>query len=382
MKKSFLAIIFILISFNLYSQSISGPIKQITFFDSDAKHPEFFKNSLYNFNKKGLLFEINSNQTTNIGLLSYDIETDTFDNFVKITDNNYLNINPLGIDLFNGDKIIFYQTSRNGNWDLAYREYNNNWNNEVVFADPSGNETNPSVIENYSYFPDSIRILYQKDSSIYLLTKKENKIINDTILKKNDSLFYSQPTGIMKYNGSYSQVIYSAAVEKFIYGSSKLVYLEWEFNGKKSPKKVLVDSGNISNPKFQIMGYLAFENNVNNLNNIYFLYDPFTPGRIEKLIDNPAGNLYSFNTSPPIIMIIEAKAKMSSEQTISNPYTYKLIVNDSAFIRVTKNGRTYFNSGDSLIYTKIVDSKPTLDEMGYYDGYQIYCYVWEDSLEK
>ena len=87
MKKSFLAIIFILISFNLYSQSISGPIKQITFFDSDAKHPEFFKNSLYNFNKKGLLFEINSNQTTNIGLLSYDIETDTFDNFVKITDN-------------------------------------------------------------------------------------------------------------------------------------------------------------------------------------------------------------------------------------------------------------------------------------------------------
>ena len=80
-------------------------------------------------------------------------------------------------------------------------------------------------------------------------------------------------------------------------------------------------------------------------------------------------------------MIIEAKAKMSSEQTISNPYTYKLIVNDSAFIRVTKNGRTYFNSGDSLIYTKIVDSKPTLDEMGYYDGYQIYCYVWEDSLD-
>jgi hypothetical protein len=80
-------------------------------------------------------------------------------------------------------------------------------------------------------------------------------------------------------------------------------------------------------------------------------------------------------------VIIDKSIDKSAEKLIQNPVTYRLTIGDNTFIRVSKNGSTYWNGEDSLLYTNVTNSNPIIDEMGIDDNSQVYYYVWEDSID-
>lgn len=378
MKKILLVSGLLFCSINIFPQyEHNFPVKQITSFGYDVKNPKFFENSFYTQNE--LLFESYIGSTINIGLLSYDSEKDTFFNPIKFTDNSGQNLNPLGIK-FNGGKIVFYQTNIMGTWDIAYREFKNSqWEPTEILVDSTGDETNPSFIENYYSYSDSVKILYEKDSSIFILTKKDSLIRVDTIFARNDSVRYSQPTGFIQPvydNNKLKEKILCVSKQTNLQNKSRLV-LSIFMDMQKISEKVLIDSGVVNNPKFRIVDYFTFtfENKLTGFSNIYFM-DPWDPGssKIEQLIDDPIGDLSSLSSSNSFLVI----TKISMSKGFFSPYTFKLKRNDSTFIR-TKN--YYYFYADSMIYTKAINCKPLVGSVGFLSNWQVFYYVWEDSID-
>ncbi len=384
MRKLFLLIGLIFFSSYTFPQYYTEfPVKQITFFNHDVKNPKFFNNSYYSQNE--LLFESYVNSTINIGLLSYDAEKDTFFNLIKLTDNSGQNLNPLGIRLNNGVKIVFYQTNIKGTWDIAYREFKDNqWGTSNILVDSSGDETNPSFILDFNGYDNSIKIFFEKDSSIFMLTKKDSLIRADTIFAKNESLKYSQPTGykVLVYdNKKWKEEINCVSKQTDKQNKSRLV-LSTFWDMQKISEKVLIDSGEVNNPKLQLEDNYSytFENKLTGFSNIYFM-DPWylNYSGVQRLIDEPSGDLSSFSSSFTPLVITKTNMGKTVNKRIFSPYTFILKRNDSTFVRIRNNKNYSFP--DSMIYTKITNNKPMVASVGLIPNWQVFYYVWEDSID-
>ncbi len=388
MKKSFLVCGLLFCSINIFPQyGQNFPVKQITSFSYDVKNPKFFENSFYSQNE--LLFESYIDSTINIGLLSYDSEKDTFSNPIKFTDNSGQNLNPLGIK-FNGGKIVFYQTNIKGTWDIAYREFKDNqWGTPKILVDSTGDETNPSFIEEYYYYyPDSVKIFFEKDSSVFMLTKKDSLVRIDTIFARNDSVRYSQPTGFTQSvydNKKWKEKISCISKQTNVQNKSRLVSSTF-LDMQKISEKVLIDSGEVNNPKFRIVDNytFTFENKLTGFSNIYFIdyRDPsdLSNSKIEQLIDDPTGDLSFLSSSNTPLIITKTSMNKSMNKGIFSPYTFKLRRNDSTFVRIS-NYKNYSFPADSMIYTKVINCKPLAGIAGILPGWQVFYYVWEDSID-
>ncbi|MDR3626759.1 MAG: hypothetical protein P4L45_07990, partial [Ignavibacteriaceae bacterium] len=203
MKKIELLLLCGLINISLIAQSSNNQLFQSI--SGNLKDPSFFINTNY-FHTNSLLFELHDSTSSNICLSDYSTGIDSFLTPVLLTNNNYQNINPVGIWV--GDKkIVFFQTNSSGNWNIAYREYlNGTWGDAKVISDPTGNDISLSVIKYkiYYYYGNlPVGIVYQKNNSIYIFTKNDSVESNREVIQGSDSLKYSAPSAM------YDDVYYS-----------------------------------------------------------------------------------------------------------------------------------------------------------------------------
>ena len=384
MKKLTYLFILLISSINIFSQYGNNfPVKQITSFNFDVRNPQFLINSGYSTGNQGfLIFEAHSDSSINIGVLNYDAEGDTFFNPIMLTNNNGDNINPVGAYFYNKNRIIFYQTNLKGTWDIAYVEYKNDqWTIPTILIDSSGNETNPSFIVDQSYDGNQISIVFEKDSSIYRLTETDSTLAIDTIFEKNDSLYYIQPTAFSQYIYAGQRKTYFAAKEIDNKNNARIVLSSWSSN-KEDERKILVDSGFVDNPKFyqDNTSYLFFESKADGYKSIFDIDYTRVNSIAEKLIYNPHGDITSLSISTIYPVLTKNSLRKISGPSFYWLYTYKLIKNDSAFIRTGYDFNYDTAPNDSLFYTRVTNSKPGIGALGLFNNYYIYYYLWEDSL--
>src|ERR1039457_4411221 len=94
-------------------------IKQITNLDGDCRNLSGggLDNGISYF-----VFEVHTGNISNVYMGQYFPGADSFAVILKVTDDNFMNINPK--ILFSKDSLfIIYQTNKNGNWDIAYQVY-------------------------------------------------------------------------------------------------------------------------------------------------------------------------------------------------------------------------------------------------------------------
>ena len=365
--------IFFLISFFTvlaYAQSFS--IKQITNLNADCRN---LSGGSFYYGLSYYVFEAHIGNSSSIYLGQYiwfypDI--DTFAVIKRVTDNNYMNINPQLISS-NDSLFIIYQTNKNGNWDIAYQVYKNNQLSPVYFAaDSSADEINPvvSYVQEGSFSSPIQFVSYEKRNSVYIKNIHNPGLPETEIFHVDDSTKYSQ---VSLDNSNYF-LDYLVAARKIVNGKSSIVYKEFS-SDIWGNENVLVNSGNCRNPKIQEINWrtgLSYTDDINGKSNI-ILIEEFKQVDTLKLFGYPLYNYNNFWTFQPIII--------SSRQDFYNyvPYTCSASNNDSLFIRVNKD-EFGWNHSDTLIYTTVKNSTLHLGSMGMYSLGSVFYTFWEDSI--
>lgn len=304
-------IILLLLSFISFIYPQQDTIKKIFNLQGDIRNPTFFFSYYYPYQYpqgNDLLFELHSDSSSNIYISHYDSESDSFFIETALTDNNAKNINPSG-RYFYGNKIVIFQTNLKGNWDIAFREFKKGlWDSVKVLYDTTGDETNPVFIDPLPPWFDvdtTLRILFEKNNSIYLYERTDNADNYEIIFKGSDSVIYSLPTATLTYKERNNQdvKVLKIAAKLDSAGKEKIVSVFKHLNEKVDSNYIIVDTGKVNNPKFQMVYaydpsfYLTYEKG----NNIFL--EDFCSSCLNNTIpfkDSVIGKIYNLNIFPII----------------------------------------------------------------------------------
>jgi Secretion system C-terminal sorting domain len=345
-------------------------IKQITNLNADCRNlncGRYFGGAVY------YTFEAHNESSSSVYLGKYFVNTDSFVVVMKVTDDNFINVNPKL--LYSNDSLfIIYQTNKNGNWDIAYQVFLNNQLSPVYYvADSSSDETNPvvSTINEIWYSSQNQFVSYEKGNSIYIRDVHIPNSVETEVFHGDDSTKYSQVSE--EINLGY-QVFYMAA-RKVVYGKSSIVYKQYGTNGW-GDEIVLVSTGTCRNPKIQENSWqpgLSYTDDINGKSNIILIENFSQPIDTLKLFDYP---LYNYDNLWTLIPLIITKKKDFYSYI---PYTYTASRNDSLFIRVNKFDMLY-RQYDTLLTTKVINNHLYMGSFGSTGEYEVYYTVWEDSI--
>ena len=380
MKKLICIYISLFSSINIFSQYGNNfPIKQITSFNFDVRNPQFLLGD-FNEIRNYLFFEAHNDSAINLGVLEYDFDKDTFYNPIMLTNNSDKNINPVARTIHDNN-YLFYQTNVYGTWDIAYIEFRNNqWSQPTTLIDSTGDETNPNFVTTIPYYQFPIRVLFEKDSSIYMLSKTDSTLTIDTMFEKNDSLYYSQPTALenlVYVDNKNVDMLYCTVLETNKENNSKLVNAIFK-DGDKDSISTIIDSVYVKSPQY-FFGSLTYLKKDSLYYNVFIRDYGNLNGYSQKLYDYPPGDLSNFVLSdfPPIVT--KPRLYKANDIPFYYPYTYKVERNDSAFIAAQFNSY-YYRQGDSLIYTKVTKSRSSTGLLGVSNWDAYYYTVWADSI--
>lgn len=363
----------ILLFFSLLASIICAQpfqLKQITSLDADCRN---LTRSGFEYGIHYFVFEAHTGSSSNVYLGQYIPGADSFAVILKVTDDNFMNINPK-LQYSNDSLFIIYQTNKNGNWDIAYQVY---WSNQLspvyIAADSSVDEINPVVPDRHDFsfsFPIQF-ISYEKGNSVFIKNIHVPGLAETEVFHGDDRTKYSQAT--QEY-ASYP-FDYLLVVRKVINGKSFIVYKELS-NNVWGNENVLVSSRNCRHPKIQdfIWGPgLSYTDDINGKSNIILIEKFSQPIDTLKLFEYPFYNYDNFWTKAPLII--------TKKKDIYGyfPYTYTASKDDSLFIRVNRLDMVYGQS-DTLLYTKVTDNHLYLGSFGSTGYYDIYYTIWEDSV--
>jgi hypothetical protein len=353
----------------------SFQIKQITNLNADCRNINCGGYNGYANNAAYYTFEVHKENSSNVYLGQYSPYSDSFTVITKVTDNNFMNINPKL--LFSNDSIfIIYQTNMNGNWDIAYRVYFKNQLSSVYFiADSSVDEIEPVVmtINEVWAFSSNQNVAYIKGNSIFIRDVHIPNSVETEVFHGDDSTIYNQ----VSQESSDGFDLYYVAARKVINGKPSIVYKKHEYNnwGEES---TLVNSGNCRNPKLHNINFggptLSYTtNDINGESNIILIQELSQPIDTLKLFDYPLYNYDNFLAQVPLM--ITKKRDFYSYI----PYTYTASRSDSLFIRMNKLDGLYAQQ-DTLVNTKVFNNNLYLGSFGTINGNEIYYTIWEDSI--
>ncbi|MDR3611618.1 MAG: T9SS type A sorting domain-containing protein [Ignavibacteriaceae bacterium] len=350
----------------------SFQIKQITNLDADCRN--FAKSGPATYDPRYFVFEAHTGSSSNIYLGRYYPLADSFAVITNVTNDNFININPkLVISGLLDSLFIIYQTNKNGNWDIAYKVYvYDQLSTDHYIANTSMDEINPivSLIDPGYSAGENQYISYEKGNSVY--TKNINLLptAESEVFHGDDSTKYDQ----VSLEGPFISKMFVTA-RKIVNGKAYIVYKQGDADVWGN-EHIMVAAGNCHNPAIQLINNLpclTFTNDIEGKSNIYIIERFYQPVDTIKLIENPLTDYDELITQPP------AALQKYNNLNIGNPYTYKVIKNDSLFIRVSK-----FDSqnllADTLIPTKVANSSLYLGGMGINNGEICYTF-WEDSLD-
>jgi hypothetical protein len=365
MKKIFISVI--LLSSIICAQSFQ--IKQITNLPEDCRN--FVRSTVHGFGNGFYAFESHMGNGSTINLGVYNAVQDSFYILTNVTNDNFMNINPQLIYSYD-TLFIIYQTNKNGNWDIAYNIYANNQISPVYYlANSTADEMNPITQDHYSFMtPSNYSVLYEKNGSIFMKDISLPNVDAVEIFQAAGSITYSQPS--IYWTNVAVQTGLGIAAKKTIGGKPSIVFKLLVIN-RLGEEIIVADSGNVDSPEFQYNA-LSYNNDLEGKKNIYLVSDLSNPRSYEKLILNPQFDYFNFKTDVTSIIT-------NSVQYYSYfPYSYQVLRNDSLFIRLNPGTDYYYPPIDTLIYTKVKDSKLYLGLMGFTYSYAVFYTFWEDSV--
>ncbi len=376
MKKYLL--IFIILSCCSISFAQSDTVTTLLSYpDADISNPSFLLPEQYYELNGDLVFEKHQQNKSNIHVLFKSSYKDSTSKDISITNNNYKNMNPVGILLStkNFPIRIFYQTNRNGNWDIVYKDFDNDSLSAEKFLASSGDdETNPSLVE-----LDQIgrwMVLYEKDNSVFLASNNADSISTQKIFDGNDTVKYLQPVGksISGWQGS----IFFSAIKISNSDKVQLVGKKIDSDGKLTEERIIDEDTSLSKPHFSRGNNwdLFYEKNDGEFINEFYVDYSSDLSNISRFKDSIKGNYSNLSTiSFPILG--KQQNTYNSNYTSNFPYSYKFSRNDSNWI-----GYKSFNANnaDTLIITKYFNSRPILGTENSPDGALEFPIVWPDSV--
>lgn len=369
------------ISLFLFLNCLSFPqgnkVRLLLNYNGDLRNPSFLSST--STQSHSLLYEQHKDSLSNIFLSDYSIAADSFLSPFQISNGNCLNINPCGFISWS-TKTVFFQTNYFGNWDIAYRSYQNgNWDSVKVISDSSADDINPSLIKGY-YSSNSEGIVYQKGNSIFIYTKHDSVEDNQSVLSGNDSIKYSNPAAAnfsIYINGQWQNAIVVAALQAIKPNDSKIIIKEFSLTSS-ADTTFAADEGDVKNLHFSSGYYpnnLIYDKKVNDSASVYsYNVNGGNPYKliINDTLDGNFSNLQFENSFFPIVT-------KSIQKVTGFPYMYNFDRRDSNFVVLSNEN---YSDRDTLIYLKINNSKTSIDFVGYnnQNGKHINYAVWEDSI--
>ena len=312
-----------------------------------------------------------------------------------MTNNEFKNINPIAVDnnwYPNTKMNLVWQTNENGTWDIVMRTlFDTVWGEKKFLLNSPDNETNPNwIINSYDYISnyDEFEFLYEKNNSVYLYHQRDTVVKNEVVFEGNDSIFYSQPSGVhvYPYAGSPQAGLYITVTAKKNDGSSIIKYrIRDYYDSLWKPIQVAYDSNYSENSRFFRIHndpLLSFENKNGGLKRVSI----FT--RINQLghdweaiglLDNPLIQYSDFTNHFYLIITqkqsINTFRKSVSDFEVYTPHSYKIIKNDSVFVTFNQ---LFFP--DQLFFTNVKNTRTSVGNLGMYPlGYGVSYMIWEDS---
>lgn len=396
MKKVIFFCLCSFLSYQLFAQPFEK--KQITNFNYDSRGASFpiYPMGVSSFSMSPFFYEAHTGNSVNVMMMNYNPDTDSFLNPIPMTDNNFLNINPIAFGnpySPNRKMSLIWQTNENGNWDIAMRTLTDSiWSERKFIQSSSFDETNPQRVLNKIWASDEFdfEILYEKNNSVYLYQQKDSIINNELVCSGNDSTHYFQPTGVHAIAAPWTPPagLYIAATCQIADSSSKIVYRYRPVNDTIwSDIHIAFDSGFCQNPKFfrnYEYPWLSLEMTTDGVKRIIIISDMNYLGQNQyavNLLDDPNVSTselstfeYSFVTQKKFFRNDHAKFDFF----ISSPYTYKLISNDSVFTVYSP----YSWSANEMYYTSLKSAKISIGNLGVDNYFRAVSYtIWEDSSD-
>jgi hypothetical protein len=373
MKKIIFISCIIFCECSIYPQSFE--IKQITSGDFDAKNPFISQFSFWDFPL--VYLEVHNNDSSNIALMGYDANTDTFLGISPLTTGNALHINPYE-DFNHG---IAYQTNEIGNWDIAYIPYaTGSWGPTIFLTSSSVDETNLSPFyTNDRFNPMNNYVLFQRSDTIFVLEYDESVLSEEPVFVNTNQHQYSDFIGIYCFNAPNYYPRVGIAVETDSAGNRSLVYKYKPINGQWEEKSIIKENCECRNPSLQFLEYspyLIFEDSTANGFRPFYVYDWEVEKDFQLIPDLLSGNISDFNvdladiiTSPLPDIELEY---FPHSYFVSNEGEFKIRLNKLELGDVV---------GDTLVTVHHNSSRMTLGALGgNWDGEAFYT-IWEDSSE-
>jgi hypothetical protein len=378
MKSFTISLVLLFISIN-FSQT--NPVKQITDYEFNSGNPVI----LYTDVDIGeIFFEGNRDSAINIFSLKYDLNADAFYQLTQITSNNYINKKVIGSYIYIYDyvfkyyKIILWETNQNGNWDIAFSiDSGDGWTTPEFFFNYDEDESDPSFMfypYYYSYNNDIYQIIYTKGNSVYFF-KKDSVETEELFFEGNDTVAYSN--AVITDSWTYS---IAAAERRINRGEPYIVYRQkYYLDSSWSEIKEAFKRAPSVNPKFIFAEYsmaLSFEVLFNGKRKVVWinLDDLGSSNTVHELLDDQSLETSDFS----MVALPQVITKAKDFDDPYNPYSFRLIRNDSTFIRSGINNN--WESSYADIYTKIGGSHSTIGILGYYNDLISYT-IWEDSSD-
>jgi hypothetical protein len=274
-------------------------IKQITNLNADCRN---LTRGGFEYGIHYFVFEAHTGSSSSVYLGQYFTDADSFAVILKVTDDNFMNINPKLLSS-NDSLFIIYQTNKNGNWDIAYQVYRSNQLSTVYYAaDSSADEINPVVFnrQDASFSSPILFVSYEKGNSVYIKNILIPGLTETEVCRGNDSTKYSQ---VSLENPSY-YLDYLLAARKVIKDKSFIVYKKLSNNVWEN-ENILVSTGNGRNPKIQDIGWqsgLSYTDDINGKSNIILIEQFSQPIDTLKLFDYPLYNYDNFWEAWPIVI--------------------------------------------------------------------------------
>ena len=375
MKKIIVIVISVLFISSNFPQTFE--IKQITSGDFDAKNPSF---SAFNYGDGRVYYEKHETNSSDIILIRYNGYTNSFEDTVKLTSGNTMNINPYEDFSMN----VVYQTNENGNWDIACKLFNNGvWDSTIYLENTLEDETNlsPFYTSDFGY-PNDNFILFERSDTIFVLQYNNSIRTEYPVLVNSSQFHYSDYFGVYYYNytGNYPRPgIHVIAVETDSSGKKNLISKYKPLSGVWDIKNIIIEDCNCSHPNFQFyefMPYLIFEDSTESGIRPFIVSDWEYLKDIDSIPYLPDGDITNFRIDRPDMIT----SKLSgSDQLEYFPHSYFLKNEDGFMLRLNRQELGSFVE-DTLINIKYNSSKMALDALGiYYD--EIFYTIWEDSSD-
>jgi hypothetical protein len=181
------------------------PKRQITNFNFDSRNPGFFYYPSNHVSSNEIFFEARRDTSVDLYLIKYSGAANSFYQPYPFIADGYKNMNAVGKKLKTstlGERIIFWQTNRSGNWVIAASRYlNGAWTTPEIVISSSEDETNPKLTfttENDSKY--DYDIIFERNNSIFRYCRIGNVAFEDTVfLARNtaDYVHYSDPAIII-----------------------------------------------------------------------------------------------------------------------------------------------------------------------------------------